>query len=86
MALAGQLGTVVSQVHNLALPGSFNCRVRFIDEAAQAFRKPVIPPGLLEIAVHSLLHDSPTTLIGDDKAVHIQLESVLDRGTVDLGD
>jgi hypothetical protein len=26
------------------------------------------------------------TLVGDDKAVQIQLEPVLDSGTVDLGD
>jgi len=57
-----------------------------VDEVAHAFRKPVISPRLLEIAIHSLLHDSPMTVIGDDKAVQIQLEPVLDSGTVDLGD
>ena len=86
MALARRLGTEVSQVHDLALPRSFDRGMWPVDKAAHAFREPVISAGLLEITIHSLLHDSPITVIGDDKAVHIQLESVLDRGTVDLGD
>ena len=53
-----------------------------VDKAAHAFREPVISAGLLEITIQSLLNDSPMTLVGDDKAVQIQLEPVLHGGTV----
>jgi len=46
----------------------------------------VISPRLLEVAVHSLLNDSPMTVVRDNKAVKIQLEPVLDSGTIDFGD
>ena len=77
---------MVGQVNDLAVRRTFDRGVRLVDKALHALRKPVISPGLLEIAVHSFLHDGPMTLIGDDKAVQIQLEPVLDSGTVDFGD
>src|SRR5215211_4239246 len=41
---------------------------------------------LLEGAVHALLHDHPSAVVGDDEAVQVKLEAVLHRGAVDLGD
>ena len=60
--------------------------MRRIDEAVQSFRKPVIAPGLLAIAVHALLDDNPFAVIGDDEAVQIEIEPILHRGAVDLRD
>ena len=37
-------------------------------------------------AVHALLDDGPVAVVGDDEAVKIEIEAVLDRGAVDLGD
>ncbi len=41
-----------------------------------------LPP----VAVHALLHDDPGAVVGDDEAVQIEIEAVLHRRTVDLGD
>jgi hypothetical protein len=60
--------------------------VRFVDEALQAFGKPMVAPGLTAIAVHALLDHDPVSVIGDDEAVEIEVEPVLDRRAVDLGD
>jgi hypothetical protein len=46
----------------------------------------VIPAGLPAIAVHALLHHDPVSIIGDDETVQIEIEPVLDRGAIDLGD
>jgi len=45
----------------------------------------MIPPCLLAVAIHALLHDSPTSIIRDDEAVQIQIETILNGGAVDLG-
>jgi hypothetical protein len=46
----------------------------------------VIAPGLAAIAVHALLDYDPVSVIGDDEAMEIEVEPVLDRRAVDLGD
>src|SRR5215217_9290333 len=47
---------------------------------------PVVTPGLPLVAVHALLHHRPFAVVGDEEAVQIEIETVLDRGAVDLGD
>jgi hypothetical protein len=41
---------------------------------------------LFPLAVHSLLHDNPMSVVGDDESMQIKLKAVLDSGAVDLGD
>ena len=81
----GRFRAVVGQVYDLAVPWPFYRGVRLVDKAFHAFRKPVISTRLPEVAVHSLLNDSPMTVVGDDEAMQIKLEPVLHSGTVDLG-
>ena len=38
------------------------------------------------VAVHALLHHDPFAVVGHDEAVQIEIEAVLHRGAVDLGD
>src|SRR5687768_14795290 len=38
------------------------------------------------LPVHPLLDDRPLAVVGDDEAVQIEVEAVLDGGAVDLGD
>jgi hypothetical protein len=57
-----------------------------LDEAAEPLRLPVIASGQAAIAVHALLHHDPSAVIGDEEAVEIEVEPVLHRGAVDLGD
>ena len=38
------------------------------------------------VAVHPLLDDHPLAVVGDDEAVQVEVEAVLHRGAVDLGD
>ena len=52
----------------------------------KTFRQPVIAPRLTLLAVHALLHDRPVAVVGDDEAVQVEIEAVLHRGAVDLGD
>src|SRR5262249_47582348 len=52
----------------------------------QSFLDTMIPSRLFALAIHSLLHDHPIAFIGDDEAVQIKIETVLDGGAVDLGD
>jgi hypothetical protein len=47
---------------------------------------PVVPARLLLVAVHALLHDRPLAVVGHEEAVKVQVEAVLDGGTVDLRD
>jgi hypothetical protein len=60
--------------------------MRRVDKAGEAFGKPMIAPRLPAGAVHPLLHDRPVAVVGDDKAVQVEVEAVLHRSTVDLGD
>jgi len=85
LAAARRVRAVVGQIYDLALPWTFNSGMRLVDETLHAFRKPVISTRLPEVAVHSLLNDSPMTVVGDDEAMQIKLEPVLHSGTVDLG-
>ena len=64
----------------------FDRGVRRVDEACQALRQPVIAARLPALAVHALLHHHPVAVVGDDEAVQIEIEAVLHRGAVDLGD
>ena len=46
----------------------------------------MIAPRLPALAVHALLHDDPVAVVGDDEAVQVEVEAVLHRRAVDLGD
>ena len=76
----------IGQIDDHALLDSVDRGVRLVDEAPQAFGQPVIAPRLAAIAVHALLDHDPVSVIGDDEAVQIEVEPVLDRRAVDLGD
>ena len=80
------LRPAVGEVDDLALPRPFDRGMRLVDEARQPFRQPVIAARLPALAVHALLDDDPAAVVGDDEAVQIELEAVLHRGAVDLGD
>ena len=45
----------------------------------------MIPPSLFEVAVHPLLYHDPLAIIGDNETVEVQVEAILDRSRVDLG-
>ena len=45
----------------------------------------MIAAGLPQLTVHSLLNDHPVSVVGDDKAMQVELKTVLHRRTVDLG-
>ena len=76
----------IGQVDDHALFDAVDRGVRLVDEALQTFGEPMIAPGLPAIAVHALLDHGPVPVIGDDEAVEIEVEPVLDRRAVDLGD
>ena len=42
----------------------------------------MIATRLLALAIHSLLHDSPMPVVGDDETLEVELEPVLNGGTV----
>ena len=81
-----RLGARVGQVDDDALVDPVDGGVRLLDEALQPFGQPVVAPRLTALAVHALLDDDPAAVVGDDEAVQIEVEPVLDRGAVDLGD
>ena len=74
------------EIDDLALYRPVDCAVRLVDEALQVFRMPVVAARLLLVAVHALLHDGPLAVVGDEEAVQIKVEAVLDGGAVDLCD
>src|SRR6516225_11496070 len=45
----------------------------------------MIAAGTPQLTVHSLLNDHPMSIVGDDKAVQVELKPILHRRTVDLG-
>ncbi len=45
---------------------------------------PMVAPCLTLVAVHALLHDSPMAIFGDDKAMQIQVEAILDGRAINL--
>src|SRR5689334_3965029 len=46
---------------------------------------PVITSRLPLLVVHALLDDHPFAVVGDDEAVQVKVETILDGGAVDLG-
>ena len=46
----------------------------------------MVAAGAAAGAVHTLLDHGPLAVVGDDEAVQIEIESVLERSAVDLGD
>ncbi len=81
-----RLGAMVGEVDDFALAGALDRCVRRINKALQPLGKPVITPRLARLAVHPLLDHDPMAIVGDDEAVQIEVEAVLHRGAVDLGD
>ena len=77
---------MVGEVDDLALGLALDRRMRRVNEARQPLGKPVITARLARVAVHPLLHHRPMAVVGDDEAVQIEIEAVLHRGAVDLGD
>src|SRR5689334_9396536 len=59
--------------------------MRLFDKALQPFRQPMIAARLPALPVHSLLHHDPASFIGYDEAVQVQVEPILHRGAIDLG-
>ena len=47
---------------------------------------PMVPPRLLVVAVHALLHDRPFAVVGHEETVQVEIEAILDGGAVDFGD
>ena len=86
LAAARGFGAPIGQIDDLAMGLAGNRRMRRIDKARETFGEPMIAPRLPKVAVHSLLHDSPMAIIAHDKSVQIEVEPVLHRRTVDLGD
>jgi hypothetical protein len=86
LASARGFGAAVGQIDDLSLGLAGNRRMRRVNKATKAFRDPMVAARLPAVAVHRLLHDGPVTVIGHDKAVQVEVEPVLHRGTVDLGD
>ena len=81
---AGGVGAAVGEVDDLALMDSVDRLVRLLDEALQALRQPVIAARRAARIVHALLDDGPVAVVGDDEAVQVEVEAVLDGGAVDL--
>ena len=81
-----RFGPPIGQIDDLALAGPLDCRVRLSTKLCQPLRKPVIAPRLAAVAVHALLDDDPFAVVGDDEAVQIEVEPILHRRAVDLGD
>ena len=86
LAAARRLGAAVGEVDDLALLRPVDRGMRLVDEAFQPFGQPVVAARLPAVAVHALLDDDPAGVVGDDEAVQIEVEAVLDGGRVDLGD
>ena len=80
------LGAAVGEVDDFALVAPVDRGMRLLDKALQALGQPVIAPGLFAVAVHALLHYDPAPVVGDDEAMQIEIEAVLHRGAIDLGD
>ena len=74
----------VRQVDDLALYRPVDRAVRLVDEALQVFGMPMVAARLLPIAVHALLHDRPLPVVGHEEPVQVNVETILDGGTVDL--
>ncbi len=49
-------------------------------------RMPMVAARLPLGVVHALLHHGPFAIVGDEESMKVELETILDRSTVDLGD
>ena len=81
---AGGVGAPIREVDDFALMDSVDRLVRLLDETPQAFGQPMIAARRAARIVHALLDDCPFALVGDDEAVQIKVETVLNGGAVDL--
>jgi hypothetical protein len=77
---------VIDEIDDLAAPAPLDRRMRAIDETREPGRQPVIAPRLAQRLVHALLDDDPFAVVGDDEAMQVEIEAILDGGAVDLGD
>jgi len=59
--------------------------VRFVYEADQVLRVPMVAACLSFVAVHACCNDRPLAVVGHEEAVQIEVETVLHGGAVDLG-
>ena len=80
----GGVRAPVREVDDLALMDSVDGLVRLLDEAPQALGQPMIAARCPARVVHALLDDGPFALVGDDEAVQIKVETILDGGAVDF--
>ena len=81
---AGGVRAAVGEVDDLALMDSVDRLVRLLDETLQAFGQPMVAASRAARIVHALLDDGPFALVGDDEAVQIEVEAILNGGAVDL--
>jgi hypothetical protein len=79
---ARRYGAPIREIDDGALPRPFDGGVRCIHETLKSFRQPVMAPRLATIAIHALLDYDPIAVVGDDEAVKIEIEAVLDGGAV----
>jgi hypothetical protein len=86
LPLARSFSAPIGQVDDLTLFDAIDRGMRRVHEALQAFGQPMVAPSLSAIAVHALLHHDPVTVISDNEAVQIEVEPILHRRAVDLGD
>ena len=76
----------IGEVDDLAAASTLDGAVGGIDEALQALGKPVITARRPAAVAHALLDHRPAAVVGDDEAVEIEIEAVLNGGAVHLGD
>src|SRR6185437_6688961 len=86
LGLTGSGRTSVGQVDDLPLVPALDGRMRSLDEAPEVLRQPVIAARQPGFAVHALLNHDPFSIVGDDEAMQVEVEAVLYRGAVHLGD
>lgn len=79
------VGAMIGEIDDLPLLRPVDCAVRRIDKALQRLGMPVIASRLPLVAVHALLHHRPFAVGRHEEAVQVKVETVLDRGAVDLG-
>ena len=69
------IGEIDDRSDRFSLDGS----VRFLDEALHRFREPVVPARGHGARPHALLHHRPFAIAGDEEAVVVDAEAVLNR-------
>src|SRR6516225_5163293 len=78
LCLTGWCGSAVGEIDDVALGRPRDCRMRGFNEALQALRQPMVTARLPHPGVHALLDDDPFAVIGDDEAVEVKIEPILD--------